>query len=139
MSDRLVPCPDCARHVRAREACCPFCRATIPASLRDAVAPRPPAVRLGRAALLALGTGAATVAAACGGNVEGSGGDHGVSYAPPYGVSPMEDGGDDGGDADASTMSVALYGGFSPEDASVTPHDASDDASSVPDADDSSD
>jgi hypothetical protein len=84
-------------------------------------------MRLGRAALFALGTGAATIASACGGNIEGGGDHHGVSSEPPYGAVPFDAGGDDGsndGAADASSMGVALYGGFSPEDASSPPRDA---------------
>jgi len=88
-------------------------------------------MRLGRAALLALGTSAATIATACGGNIEGGGDHHSVSSEPPYGAVPFDGGetGDDGsadGSSDASTMGVALYGGFSPEDAGVQPHDAGD-------------
>ena len=50
-NNRLVPCAACARHVRASEAACPFCRAELPRSLRDAAPPRPPGMRLGRAGL----------------------------------------------------------------------------------------
>ncbi len=120
----LVACTGCARHVRASEAVCPFCRADLPRSLRDAAAPTPPMVRLGRAAILALGTGAATLAVACGGNVESA--DDGGSQmnvnniAPPYGAVPPPDSGEENDAAsEASFMGTAAYGGVSPEDAGV--------------------
>jgi len=130
----LVSCAACARHVRASEAACPFCGAELPRSLREARPPRPPAMRLGRAALMAIGTGAATIATACGGNVGTSGdaGGGGMSTEPPYGATPMEDGGDEAGDAADAGMVGVLYGGVFPEDAQAKPdatsgmHDASD-------------
>lgn len=46
----LIPCPECARHVRASETSCPFCRASLDlANAADAVLP---AERLGRAGVL---------------------------------------------------------------------------------------
>jgi len=50
----LAPCVSCARHVRVTEDACPFCGAALAASLRESAPPRGPAVRLGRAALLAF-------------------------------------------------------------------------------------
>ncbi len=63
---RLLPCPSCARHVRANERACPHCAA----ALTNAFGPPPevstPSLRLTRAARFALGTGAAAlVGAAC--------------------------------------------------------------------------
>lgn len=116
----LVPCVSCARHVRASERACPFCGAGVPSALRDSPRPRAPTARLSRAALMALGTGAAALATACGGQVEGRE-DGGVTIMPAYGlaVQPV-----DAGDYDA--MTAALYGGISPPvDASVSPPDAS--------------
>jgi hypothetical protein len=110
----LVACVGCARHVRASEAACPFCRADLPRALRDAAPRRPPAVRLGRAALMALGTGAATIATACGGNV-GDGDPHGMTAQPAYGAAIIDDAGNDGS-PDANFMGTAAYGGVSPED-----------------------
>jgi hypothetical protein len=50
----LVPCPGCSRHVRARDARCPFCDAALPEQTRDLVHPMP-TQRLGRAAFMAFG------------------------------------------------------------------------------------
>jgi len=57
----LVPCPSCARHVRATERVCPFCGAAVPPSFAGYV-PRAPAERLSRAALVAF---AAVAVAGC--------------------------------------------------------------------------
>jgi hypothetical protein len=71
---QLHPCPDCARHVRAGEAQCPFCGTAISA------APPAPAVadaRLGRAARMAVGaavTAVAVASAGCGSSQTPSGG-----------------------------------------------------------------
>ena len=59
----LAPCPACARHVRVHEPACPFCRAELPSSFRQLVAPPPPATRLSRAALYALRVGVLSSAA----------------------------------------------------------------------------
>jgi hypothetical protein len=56
----LIPCPSCARHVRAPAAVCPFCGASVALEAR----PRPVLPRLGRAAVLAAGASLA----ACGGS-----------------------------------------------------------------------
>jgi hypothetical protein len=50
----LVPCPECARHVRANEPRCPFCRVAL--DLGDTPPPLVPAERLGRGDLLAFQT-----------------------------------------------------------------------------------
>jgi hypothetical protein len=94
MTERhLVGCPWCVRHVRVTEQKCPFCQATLPASLRESAPPRGPAVRLSRAALLALGAlGTGTLAAA-------PGCDSGMSISPPYGLAPFPVGYDDASDA----------------------------------------
>lgn len=57
MPVHLLPCPGCARHVRAGEAQCPFCLASI----GDATAPAPPTpiARLGRSATFAFGAAVA--------------------------------------------------------------------------------
>ncbi len=131
----LVSCAGCARHVRASEAVCPFCRSELPQALRESLPRRPPPARLTRAALFAIGTGAATIATACGGNVESGG-----TSQPAYGGSQMVDGGGMGepaygggshpfdsgaGDSAADTGTAVLYGGIFPEDASVGALDAS--------------
>jgi hypothetical protein len=97
----LVPCAGCSRHVRVSEEACPFCRARLPASLRQAARPLPPTARLTRAALFAFGTGTMAVApSAC--SSSSSSGD--VMFEPPYGLGPIPDAGED--DATVS----ALYG-----------------------------
>jgi hypothetical protein len=70
---RLRPCATCARHVRVSEDACPFCRASVPASLRALPAPEPPRRRLSRAALLAFSAAAAGMTPACGGQVLNTG------------------------------------------------------------------
>ena len=124
MNDRLLPCPSCARHVRVSDDTCPFCATTLPP--RAAPALRIPAGRLGRAALFALGTGAASVAA-CGGSTStstyddagsssGSSGSSGEVGVPAYGLPALPV---DGG-TDAPILVDAAYGG--------PPHDAAADA-----------
>jgi hypothetical protein len=67
MSQRLHPCPTCARHLRAGEIACPFCGAAIAAvPLAARRAPKGGAVT--RAALLFAG---ATAVAACGSTTTG--------------------------------------------------------------------
>jgi hypothetical protein len=61
----LVVCPSCARHVRAREESCPFCRSVLSETLRETPEPLGPAVRLSRGALHAFGVGALAVATGC--------------------------------------------------------------------------
>jgi hypothetical protein len=104
----LVACSACARHVRATEATCPFCKA----ALAVAASPRKaPTERLSRAALYALGVGSLTVAAACSSSstpvsVDHDGGqDDAVTAHPVYGApAPGIDAGspDDSGADDAS-------------------------------------
>lgn len=66
MSNALIPCTSCARHVRATESACPFCAAALPLSARSVQRALPKA-RLGRAATFAFGAAALAVgAAACG-------------------------------------------------------------------------
>ena len=66
MSNALIPCQSCARHVRATESACPFCAALLPVSARS-VQRAVPQARLGRAATFAFGAAALAVsAAACG-------------------------------------------------------------------------
>jgi hypothetical protein len=60
----LIACPACSRHVRATEASCPFCAASLAG--RQPPPPRvAPAERLSRSAVFALGAVAVGVAA-CG-------------------------------------------------------------------------
>jgi hypothetical protein len=62
---RLIACPSCSRHVRTSESACPFCKGELPASFASLPAPRPPSVRLSRAALYAFGASSIGLAAAC--------------------------------------------------------------------------
>lgn len=66
----LVPCPNCARHVRQNEEACPFCSTAL--SLSELPPPVLPRVRLGRAATFAFGASlvGATSLVACGGDSE---------------------------------------------------------------------
>ena len=107
----LRACPACARHVRVTELACPFCGVALEAAFRGAPAPVPLSVRLSRAALVALGSGTLSLAAACGAatgellplsGVDAGEGDTGASespdaatggfdaasIAPPYGIAP---------------------------------------------------
>src|SRR5215510_15123104 len=60
--DALIACEGCARHVRASESACPFCRT---ARTPSEIAPRPVPRRLGRAATFAFGAALATSVTAC--------------------------------------------------------------------------
>jgi hypothetical protein len=55
MSDRLVPCPRCSRHVRVREGSCPFCLAALPDDLGRGPDPVPPPAGLNRARIVQYG------------------------------------------------------------------------------------
>lgn len=114
--NHLVPCPNCARHVRQTEAACPFC--SVELALQHLSPPALPRGRLGRAATFAFGASlvGATSLIACGGESEtgkpGSGGANsagaggsnsagaggtsagmfngiGGNVAPPYGIPPL--------------------------------------------------
>lgn len=101
MAAALHPCSACSRHVLTSEESCPFCGAALsPSPLRRRT---PPKARMSRAALVALGTLAASPQVACGGaaedeSTEGDGdmsgdgdGDmmgDGDSDAPVYGIPP---------------------------------------------------
>lgn len=61
----LVPCANCARHVRAFESTCPFCGAAASGESAERVVPSAK-MRLGRAALFAFGATLAATTAACG-------------------------------------------------------------------------
>ncbi|HSO31983.1 MAG TPA: hypothetical protein VLT33_05690 [Labilithrix sp.] len=118
---RLLPCPSCARHVRASEEACPFCAAALTPAREGAPLARTPARRLSRAALFALGAGAAAVGA-CGGESVGSPVDAGRDApiaTPVYGGPPVDAG------EDAPFLVDAAYGG-PPQDAATDADDASD-------------
>lgn len=111
MSDRLVPCPGCARHVRASSEGCPFCGAT----LVEAPAPAAlPAARLGRAALFAFGA-AALAATGCAEH-------HGSRDAGAQEDSGVEqDAGDPTPDAGRDAGNIAPPYGAPPDDAGFAP------------------
>ena len=72
LSSHLVPCSGCSRHVRAREAACPFCGAALPDAVRASSPPRRVVGRLSRAGIIAAGAAAAAIAAtSCGGEETG--------------------------------------------------------------------
>jgi hypothetical protein len=132
-SSRLLACPSCKRHVRASEDTCPFCAAAVPQELRAVPAPRPPTVRLSRAALYVFGATSIGVAVACSGSVSGVGLDDGGADAsqgpaptPAYGSPgpPLEA---SPGDAAPDHVIAPMYG--LPADAQ--PFDAPDDAIST--------
>jgi hypothetical protein len=114
------------------EAACPFCGAPFDSSFGAGPAPVPPAVRLSRAALVALGTGSITLAAACGGatlpippqdagsSTAEAGTEYDANTAVPYGLPPFDAStGDDTGtnepaDAGPDTNGYALPYGAPP-------------------------
>jgi hypothetical protein len=64
MTQRLVPCSVCDRHVRVAESLCPFCGSTLPRG-RGEPLPEPPPTGLSRAGLFAYrGVAAKAVAGA---------------------------------------------------------------------------
>lgn len=126
----LLPCPGCARHVRALEPICPFCSERLPASVRGPV-PRWPLARLGRAATFAFGVATASTVtlSGCGddsgpadaGSADAAGGDAGPA---PLDAGPAPE--DGGGPVDAGTdagNAVPPYG-TPPEDAGTPEGDA---------------
>ncbi|MEO8875485.1 MAG: hypothetical protein ABI461_07860 [Polyangiaceae bacterium] len=123
----LVPCPGCARHVRASESACPFCSADLPNDLASRAVPAATR-RMSRGAVF---TFAATVVVgsvvACGGdivvdqgggqtmyglaNIEDSGAYDSGQPMPPYGIAYVDSGEDDGGGI------LPMYGAAYPDDA----------------------
>lgn len=77
MTNTLLPCPSCARHVRASSTTCPFCATAI-----TLVAPTPRVIteRLGRAALFTLGAAAIVTAPGC------------IMASPAYGIPAYDSG-----------------------------------------------
>jgi hypothetical protein len=72
-SSNLLPCPSCARHVRASEPICLFCGAPMPRESERPPAPVPPKKRLTRATLVAFGASVVAFATvACGGETSSS-------------------------------------------------------------------
>ncbi len=78
MTEHLLPCPSCNRHVRAHERDCPHCGKALPETTAARSAAAQP-VRLSRAALVALGAGATMAIGAC----------STASEMPIYGAPPV--------------------------------------------------
>ena len=102
----LLPCPGCTRHVRVSETVCPFCQVPLSDEFRAQVQPRPPAGRLGRAALSALGAG--TIALASASSCSS------VTVQPLYGAPPAD------ASLEVSPIADAAYGG-PPVDSTIRP------------------
>jgi hypothetical protein len=64
MGATLLPCPDCARHIRRIEAACPFCGAPVPVGFGESARLVVAEPVLSRAAILFA---TATTVAGCGG------------------------------------------------------------------------
>jgi hypothetical protein len=115
MGDRLVLCVACSRHMKASEACCPFCGGTI-----ARVSTGEPFRRMAAAAAVAAGV--TTLAAAC----------STPSASTFYGIAGIADPAPEGGtDGSADSPSVVGFYGIAnpvPEDAAA-PTDAPSEAS----------
>lgn len=111
----LVPCPGCARHVRASESACPFCAAALPTDLASHAVP-PANRRLTRGAAF---TFAATVvvgsAVACGGTVDQGGG------STMYGLPNIEDAGWQDGGQPIPAYGAAYVDSGSNDDGGILP------------------
>ena len=118
MPVRLLPCPDCGRHVRSSEGSCPFCQASLVDTFASAPAERAVTTRLGRAAQFAFGAVAATTmtVAGCG---------DGGGPAPLYGAPPEDSGmvGSDAGSGGDDAGSTPTDGGSTGSDAGSTGSD----------------
>ena len=94
----LRACPACRRHVRVTEPGCPFCGQALDPAFRATPAPVPLSVRLSRAALVAVGSGTFSLAAACGAATS--------ALFPPVGTDAGE------GDSGATEAPDAAFDGF---------------------------
>ena len=113
----LVPCPSCARHVRATESSCPFCATVLP----DALTATPStSKRLSRLAAFTFATAVAVtgaVSAGCSGSEDGTGESEGQlgGIMPMYGAPvPHQDAGSCDDQADDKNFDpgsiYAMYG-----------------------------
>jgi len=86
----LIPCPSCRRHVDSAETACPFCEAALVPTPDSSVCHGPcsghPSPRLGRFAMMTMGTTLLCAACAC-------------SPVPLYGPAVIPDAGVDAVDA----------------------------------------
>lgn len=117
----LVPCPSCARHVRALDANCPFCNGALPTNLASRAVPAA-SQRLGRGAAFVFASSLAMQACA---SSNGGGGD-----AATQDSAPSDSAGDTVTTEDMGGP-VAAYG--APADV-VIPDASSSDASAPVDA-----
>jgi hypothetical protein len=130
MSDtRLVPCRACARHVRLRDAACPFCGASNADAATRASSMRVLSKRLPRVALFAVGAGTIALAS-CGDSSSGSGTEatdaavDAPTATPLYGGPPTHPAdASPAADAEPDTSFVGAYGG-PPFDSGLGDHDA---------------
>ena len=100
MNVRLLPCPSCLRHVRASEACCPFCAEGVEFPQTDAPKTSWADTRLSRSARVALGVALATTTLpGCGGSGANAppnppapvyGGPPAIEEPPPEESMPLE-------------------------------------------------
>lgn len=115
MPVRLLPCPGCARHVRAGERECPFCGGAI--EVAGAPAVRRPTTRLGRAATFAFGAAVATTLSVAGCGDDGTGGDVDSGAAADSGGGADVDSGSSGDDAGGAMADAGGDAGGSGDDA----------------------
>ncbi|UJR82379.1 hypothetical protein [Sandaracinus amylolyticus] len=129
MTNRLLPCPGCTRHVRASESACPFCGESLGDALASAPPLRAPTTRLGRAATFAFGAAVATTLSVTGcAESEERAPDGGAQVdsggpVPAYGAPAIDSGTpaiDSGTEQDAGAVGP-LYGGPTPVDAGSAP------------------
>lgn len=138
-SNPLVPCPDCARHVRALESKCPFCGGALPTNGQLASRAVPSTTqRLSRGAAFVFAsslamsacgpttTGGGDAASEAGGGNDGAPSDTGGprddgSIVAMYGEPAPVDAGDaaraDANPTDDGGGPIAAYGGPAPVDA----------------------
>lgn len=133
----LVPCPGCARHVRAAERACPFCDSALPTDLAASAVPAA-TTRMKRAAVFTFATSLAL--AGCGSTTTsndasvtadtsadtGPSTDNGPATDTGFDSGIFVDAGTDAGAPDDDGGPVAAYGappdvGFPDEDGGIAP------------------
>jgi hypothetical protein len=125
MTERLIPCAACSRHVKASDAECPFCRASM---LTVSAPATTPYRRMAAAAAVAAGVVALT---GCGSSSGGSASGDDASTADD--ASPFGDDASVGtfyGIASFDASGVVFYGAAN-FDAGPPPADANDEGSAV--------
>ena len=131
MSQRLLPCPSCARHLRASEGTCHFCGASVLEAFAGTAPARLPRTRLNRAAQFAFGAVAATTlgVSGCGGDSHvvddaGSGTDAGAMVEEDSGTTPTDAGSEIDAGNEIDSGNIAPPYGIPPDDAGAPPDDA---------------